>query len=96
MNYKIEELEKELNKLFIKSSLPDVDKYPNSFYYKSTGDCIFSGDSLMFVYVKFEDSNKKRNWSLTRCYTDIRGGYTEEKHIQLLQKNINILKSIQS
>lgn len=93
MNIEIQKLEIELSDIFKNKFLPDINTYPNSSFYKTTGDSIFAGDSLLFVYVKFEDNNKNRHWSLTRIYNDIRG-YSETKHIKLLQDNIRIFKSI--
>lgn len=92
MNNEIEKLENELSDLFRNNCLPDIYSYPNSSFQKATGDSIFD-DSLLFVYVKFEDDNKNRSWSLARIYNSIRS-YTEIKHIELLQKNIRIFKSI--
>ncbi len=92
MNPEIQKLEIELSDLFKSNCLPDINTYPNSSFHKSAGDSIFC-DSLLFVYVKFEDENKNRHWSLATIYNNIIG-YTDRKYIELLNKNIRIFKSI--
>jgi hypothetical protein len=85
--------EKEIIELAKKYRLPDVDKYSHVNYEVYIGGSFMDRNIATLQFIKYDDGSEIA-WSYCRTFVSFMDEYSEELHQSIIDKQIEIWKSI--